>query len=1292
MDGIKQFSAPFPVVRNILSLLESSRKEEDFKIALYEKLEDGERAKYIVKNLEFEIVPKLLRFHTMDVYLHSTATVSMAAITGHFSLGAVAMQAQFSFCAMPVWIITLKPEKDRFPGLRDLLAWLGTDGDAGGFFSILPGPGLPAFDAAISAVQFQLDVEQMKLRRLSLESVLQFGALELAVTVDLPDKRISGGLRKEQPLFMRDFLASLGVSGEAVPENLRISRADFGGDLQNHTCYLEITADSIWKSEYLTIEEVSFSLKAKEGGRMDVAVNGVFTVSDSIQLDLTGKRDGGEWFFAGEYLSWDEEGSGFCEFLARKFGVPLPEWLSHLSLNALTLSYDSRSHDFRFTAAGGLRFGGAEITAKIELHFQKNEAGHTLAINGTAEIARHTFILRFVNGADYCLVLTDYKAAASEAVRLADLVAAVAPGVSVAGNIQIAMSQARLILLSDKSGGKEEMLYSFGVGLGAEIHLTGLPVVGGMIPAALDASIGKLQLAYYSAGYTEKQLALFKRLPEKDRFLLPSGQAEKGVFVSGELTVAGSVHPIAAGGAAKDGQPGKLPVPGGETGLTGDSKVKWLQIERSLGPFHLGRVGLAFEDGRITFLIDGGVSIGPLTCNLYGLSITGGIEAFSPRMELAGLGISYGTPGVSVLGSMARVDNEQVALQYSGTVGVKVSDWSFVAVGSYSELKSGGTSFFLYLDASVKIAVSPAFIIEGFAAGMGLNYKMTCPEMTDVYNFPLMQAQRKETPEDTLKILEGRKADANHVTRQWLQPSAGDYWIAAGIRFSFNELMSGNMILVARFGEGLQFSLLGLARLCLPKGAGKDAAYVYAELQMLSVLRPNDGCFTMQAGLTPASFLLSKSCRLYGGVAFSLWFGSNPHAGDFVLTIGGYHAAFRPPDHYPSVDRAGFSWKVSDTVSIKGEAYLAVTPSCVMAGGRLEVVFQSGDIHAWFTAGADFLVAFHPFSFAAEIHIAVGVSVKLNLALFTVNLSLSLGASLELWGPPTGGAVTVHLSLLSFTICFGSGNAADKRYLALPWGDFKALLPSDNEVCRLQVASGLREIMTVGEKEVWVAEAYGFSLIAQTAVPVTELVYGNDHKQVDSGIHIRPMDLSNASSILSIRLYHQHDPETPVDLIARGWSLEPRVTSVPEALWGEPLRRNGKFIQNDDRPGSKTAPDKCMGFHLQPPPPAMNTQITVASFSEAMAEVQNVPNPLPALLKESGLFRPEADRAPLASVASIATDEVDAKRRALLQALGGVFQTEACSFGVMADHVDEIFYNAPMVARGGVECAGDSGK
>ena len=66
-----------------------------------------------------------------------------------------------------------------------------------------------------------------------------------------------------------------------------------------------------------------------------------------------------------------------------------------------------------------------------------------------------------------------------------------------------------------------------------------------------------------------------------------------------------------------------------------------------------------------------------------------------------------------------------------------------------------------------------------------------------------------------------------------------------------------------------------------------------------------------------------------------------------MLTVGGYHSDFKVPAHYTQmqqVPRLAINWQVSSALSIKGDAYFALTPSALMAGAPLVVVDESARI------------------------------------------------------------------------------------------------------------------------------------------------------------------------------------------------------------------------------------------------------------------------------------------------------------------------------------------------------------
>jgi uncharacterized protein DUF6603 len=287
-----------------------------------------------------------------------------------------------------------------------------------------------------------------------------------------------------------------------------------------------------------------------------------------------------------------------------------------------------------------------------------------------------------------------------------------------------------------------------------------------------------------------------------------------------------------------------------------------------------------------------------------------------------------------------------------------------------------------------------------------------------VPQFPLVVAASDPT---ALGGVPANPAKALAGLAQYVPPERGEYWLAAGVRFTSFDLVHSTALLVVEFGNQLEIALLGVSQISLPPPASPTAAvpaqkYAYAEMGLEVKLLPREGVFSATAILTSNSFVIDPACKLTGGFAFCIWFGNNPHAGDFVVTIGGYHPDFKPPSYYPTVPRLGFNWPVSGNVTISGEAYFALTSSAVMAGAGLQVLYSSGNLKAWFRAQMDALIEWAPFHYIIEISISVGASYRLHLLFVTVTLKIELGADLTLWGPKMGGKVHVNWSIISFSI------------------------------------------------------------------------------------------------------------------------------------------------------------------------------------------------------------------------------------------------------------------------------------
>ena len=190
---------------------------------------------------------------------------------------------------------------------------------------------------------------------------------------------------------------------------------------------------------------------------------------------------------------------------------------------------------------------------------------------------------------------------------------------------------------------------------------------------------------------------------------------------------------------------------------------------------------------------------------------------------------------------------------------------------------------------------------------------------------------------------------------------SGEFWFAAGISFTSFALVDGVAVVSVAIGDGLEIALLGLARMALPR---PELALVSIELGLIARFSSSEGVLWIQAQLTDNSWILDESVRLTGGFAFVTWF-AGPNAGQFVLTLGGYHPSFKRPD-YPVVPRLGFQWSVSTQITVKGEAYFALTSEAVMAGGSLTASADFGSAWATVKFGADGIVYFDPFRYDVE--------------------------------------------------------------------------------------------------------------------------------------------------------------------------------------------------------------------------------------------------------------------------------------------------------------------------------------
>jgi hypothetical protein len=571
------------------------------------------------------------------------------------------------------------------------------------------------------------------------------------------------------------------------------------------------------------------------------------------------------------------------------------------------------------------------------------------------------------------------------------------------------------------------------------IDLAGLPLIGpDLVNVVGNVGLDNIQLLISNAtlekGQVKKLNATISTLSEGKAPTLPEtpGGIVPGAYVTLTLRLGNSNTYELLINPSANATPDKLSA---LESSDGGSNVSWINLQRSIGPVYISKAGVAYEDGKLYLMVDAALLLSALKIGFAELGVGNPLDSFAPSFTLGGLSVNFQSGPVTISGGFLRHDTKGIT-QYMGSASIVVNSINISAMGAYAT-DNGHPSLFIFgLLTNPPLGGPPAFFVTGVAAGFGYNRALKLPTIDDVARFPLTSGFAPNgvspfsgnDPNDALKVL---------VEKNVVPVQIGKYWLAAGVKFTSFQLLSSFALLSVQFGTKLEIGLLGMSTLTIPPE--NPDVLAQAQLALIARILPDEGLIAVDGKLTQASYVLSPACKLVGGFAFYMWNSPNENAGDFVVTLGGYHPKFVPPPHYPQVPRLGFNWVVTTEVSIKGDMYFAVTPSFLMAGGSLQATFQSGNLMAWFIIGADFIIAWKPFHYTASMYVNFGVSYtfSVNLLFTTIRktISVSLGADLTVWGPDFSGVAHIHLWIISFTVSFG------KTPNVLPppidWNDFK---------------------------------------------------------------------------------------------------------------------------------------------------------------------------------------------------------------------------------------------------------------
>ncbi|MGW1077671.1 DUF6603 domain-containing protein [Streptomyces sp. NPDC002537] len=737
-----------------------------------------------------------------------------------------------------------------------------------------------------------------------------------------------------------------------------------------------------------------------------------------------------------------------------------------------------------------------------------------------------------------------------------------------------------------------------------------IPLIGSLMPAGASIGLDSLMVGYNSKKLEQVDLPKLRDLLKDIHLPSESDKRwmEAGPFMVANVMLGPTQQPLIFTPSPPKSTVLEgsrfLPVgvsdsvSGGGAGAPVNETVAWWNLDKTIGPAHVGRLGAGFEPSSksVLLLADLDVGAGGFRFGTRGLGV--GIPINKPedtKLHLDGVSLEYNRPPITIAGEFIRENpGPGYTLAVGGMAVVGTPAVSVSALGFYAQPITGDPSLFVFgmLDLSKQSVGSAVFRLEKVAAGFGYNSQVRTPTLAEVPTFPfvemLNQKYAQRNPLDEL---------TNLVDKKWVTPASNEMWLAVGLEALIYELVDVNAVAIVQFGDDIVAGLYGQASAQFPKYPANPIAAL--EVDVRAEYRGSTDTLEIDAVVANGSFVLDRACRLTGGLAVRLWLGRSAHPGEFVISVGGYNPKFDVPKYYPRPERVGFDWHLGDRIHVWGNCYAALTPRAFMAGMKAGLSGQFGIASVDAEVYADALIEWDPLYFNVDW----GGTIRASAGPF----SIEFGADGEVWGPPVGGHVRVHIGPWNINVDFGQGDpkgrtrldADEFRAKLLPGGTIKpAIAGAEKTTGNTSTENG--KVVTVNATQgllpaprgkdaaspVWAFGVGSLAIQVSTAVPLSSIKFNDTPVPTTSAnprpkLCIRPMEANNADSSLTITLKGPDGTKIPVTNNPPGgsektkWSVITDKKGVPAALWAEKGEK--------DRDG--LIDGYASGFTLMPPSP-----------------------------------------------------------------------------------------------------------
>ncbi|KAM0083820.1 hypothetical protein ACKRZS_004026 [Fusarium odoratissimum] len=526
-------------------------------------------------------------------------------------------------------------------------------------------------------------------------------------------------------------------------------------------------------------------------------------------------------------------------------------------------------------------------------------------------------------------------------------------------------------------------------------------------------------------------------------------------------------------------------------------------------------------------------------------------------MGLDGLSLAMTGSNLDVAGTLhhIKVEGEDIYIAgFEGGVSVKLKKYQFVGFGSYKTIKTNQEEFVsLMAYAMLQGPMLKTGLVEltSISGGFGFGSKLEIPSITEIHKFPLLI-----DPEADPMVMFGRLRGTGDT--KYMTEKNGANWVAAGVAGTACELIDVKAVLTIPLDPSAgELAIAGTASAQFPRDAkpGKALAAIKINFQgSIDILR---GFMLFEGRISDGSFILFDDCVLSGGFAVGAWFGTSPQAGDWCITIGGWHPKFQVPSHYPSAPpRMRLQWSYGETkyLTLDGQAYAAVTPDAIMAGLAVQVKFEKWSCGASFDFRTDLILWLHPLHYDVYFHVSASLWHEVDALIARKKLHISMGADLYISGPPFAGTVEFDVTVMVIRVKFGDhGTKA-----AVPkFDDFMSIVLGGDTISHVfSLESGgivpnqaPKEAQTPGSP--WIVRGGSLAFSIASRMPTTKIEFTgakDPQRQTGERILARPMQLPATSPGLKADM--KVSVTNSGGSSVHGFTFDVTYEQLPKSLWG----------------------------------------------------------------------------------------------------------------------------------------------